>query len=73
VSVGVAGSVEDCELLEGRVEWECFGVAQFLLLSVERCGNEWNGMKGMGVMFLVMLKVSGDVVGVRGVCYIEEL
>jgi hypothetical protein len=30
-------------------------------------------MKGMGVMFLVMLKVSGDVVGVRGVCYIEEL
>jgi hypothetical protein len=30
-------------------------------------------MKGMGVMFLVMLEVSGDVVGVRGVCYIEEL
>jgi hypothetical protein len=30
-------------------------------------------MKGMGVMFLVMLEVSGDVVGVRGVCYTEEL
>jgi hypothetical protein len=30
-------------------------------------------MKGMGVMFLVMLEVSRDVVGVCGVCYIEEL
>jgi hypothetical protein len=50
---------------------------QVLLLgevSVGRCGNKWNGMKGMvGNVFVVMLEVSGNVVGVRGVCFMEEL
>jgi hypothetical protein len=30
-------------------------------------------MKGMVGNVFVMLEVSGDVVGVRGVCYTEEL
>jgi hypothetical protein len=43
------------------------------VVNVGRCGNKWNGMKGMVGNVFVMLEVSGDVVGVRGVCYTEEL
>jgi hypothetical protein len=42
------------------------------VVNVRRCGNKWNGMKGMvGNVFVVMLEVSRDVVGVRGVCFTE--
>jgi hypothetical protein len=44
------------------------------VVSVGRCGNKWNGMKGMvGNVFVVMLEVSGDVVRVRRVCFTKEL
>jgi hypothetical protein len=35
--------------------------------------GKWNGMKGMVGNVLVMLEVSGDVVGVHRFCFTEEL
>jgi hypothetical protein len=55
--------VEDCELLEDvGVNGSVLELRGFLLLrvvSVRRCGNKWNRMKGMvGNVFVVMLEVS---------------
>jgi hypothetical protein len=58
-------------VLEGvGVNGSVFGVVRVLLLrvvSVRRCGNKWNGMKGMvGNVFLVMLEVSGMLLEYTG-------